>query len=60
MNPQLVSILAAITASQARIAGMVAENQQRLVCNNSICYGEDSFLTEAQHLDQLSIEARNA
>lgn len=60
MNAQLVSILAEITAAQARIAGMVAENQQRMVCGQSLAYDGDSFFCEASILDQLSIEARNA
>lgn len=60
MSAQLVAILAAIFAAQARIAGMQAENQHRVACGNSIAYGEDAFGHEAQHLEMLSVDARNA
>ena len=60
MNAQLVAILAAIVSAQARIAGMVAENQNRMICSGCISYGEDMFLMEVNQLDQLSIEARSA
>lgn len=60
MNSNLVAILAAIAAEQARIAGMQAENQHRLSLGQSIAYGEDAFCICANQLDRLSIEARNS
>ena len=60
MNPQLVGLLAAIFASNARVLAMQAENQTRVANGNSPAYGEDAFLTEAHHLEQLGMEARNA
>lgn len=60
MNSTLIAIMAAIAASNARVAGMQAENQQRVAQGDSPAYPEDFFFNEANHLDQLSIEARNA
>lgn len=60
MSPQLVGILAAIFAAQARIAGMQAENAHRAACGDSPAYGDEAFGAEADQLDRLSIEARNA
>lgn len=60
MNSTLISILAAVAASNARIAGMQTENQQRAAQGDAPAYREDVFYDEANHLDQLSIEARNA
>jgi hypothetical protein len=57
MSPQLVGILAQIAASNARVAGMQAENAHRAACGNSPSYGEDAFNHEAQHLDMLSNDA---
>lgn len=59
MSPQLVAILAAIAASQARIAGMQASNQGWIARGQSPAYEEDAFLHEANHLDMLSNDARN-
>lgn len=60
MSPQLVSILAQIAASQARIAGMQANNQHCLAVGSAGLYTEEAFLSEAQHLEFLANEARNA
>lgn len=60
MNANLVSILAQIAASQARVAGMQAENAHRAACGNSPAYGEDAFGHEAQFLDRLAVDALNA
>jgi len=35
---------------------MEAENQHRMHCGNGIAYGEDSFMIEAAHLEQLAME----
>lgn len=60
MNPQLVAIMAAIAAAQARIAGMQAANTVRESNGEALAYGEEEFFYEANYLDGLSIEARNA
>ena len=60
MSSQLVGILAAIFAAQARIEGMKAENSLRECQGNSPAYGEDAFNHEAAFLQHLEIEARNA
>ena len=59
MNSQLVAILAAIAASQARIEGMKAENQHSERDGDYPAYVERHFAAEAHQLDLLSIEARN-
>lgn len=59
MTPETCRCFALIAASQARIAGMQAENAQRLDCGNSIAYGEDAFNIEAAFLEQLSIQVIN-
>lgn len=59
MSPQLVGILAAIFAAQARVAGMQAENAHRVACGNSPSYGEEAFQIEAHHMEVLANEARN-
>jgi hypothetical protein len=59
VSPQLVGILAAIAASQARVAGMTAENSAYTVQGQIPLHGEQAFLAEAANLDALSIEARN-
>jgi hypothetical protein len=46
-------ILALIAASQARIEGMKAENEQRLLLGESIAYGFDEFNGEASELKGL-------
>lgn len=60
MNSTLISILAAVAASNARVAGMQAENQLRAAQGDLPTHREDVFYNEANFLDQLSIEARNA
>lgn len=59
MKPRLVAILALIAAAQARVAGMQAENERRTSCGHSLAYGAEAFQVEANHLETLSIEARN-
>lgn len=59
MNQQLVAILAAVAASQARIEAMKAENTTRQSNGLSLAYDADAFYYEANHLDMLSIEARS-
>lgn len=60
MSPQLVSILAQVLASDARVQGMMAENATREGGGNSPAYGQVAFDHEAAHLDMLATDARNA
>ena len=60
MSPQLVGILAAIASANARVAAMQAHNAQCAAEGRAPSYGSGDFFVEAQHLDVLSIEARNA
>jgi hypothetical protein len=60
MNSQQLQILALIHASHARVLGMEAANQQRIVCGESIMYSEDHFREEAQQLEILSVQALNS
>lgn len=57
MNGQLVAILAQISAANARVAAMQAENAVRQHCGHSPAYDESAFMAEAFGLDELS---RNA
>jgi hypothetical protein len=59
MSPQLVAVLAAIFAAQARVVAMSAENLARLNQGAPLAYSPDAFFAEAGNLDQLSLEARN-
>jgi len=59
MSPQLVAILARIAACNARIEAMKACNTHRLNIGLGIAYDEDSFMHEANNLDQLSTDAIN-
>jgi hypothetical protein len=58
MSPELVAIVAAIYASQARIEAMLAANQDRARREESQAYPEEAFMHEAQHLDMLASDAR--
>ena len=60
MNTQLVAIMAHIAACNARIAAMQAANDQRKARGDSMVYTDDHFWSEANQLDSLAIEARNA
>ena len=60
MNSELVALFAAISAENARIAGMQAENMQRAALGHSMAYLEQDFAYSAAELDRLCITARNA
>jgi hypothetical protein len=60
MSPQLVGILAAIAAEQARVEAMKVANAQVDLQSCAAPYSEDAFRFAANNLDTLSIEARNA
>lgn len=60
MTARQLQILAAISAANARIAGMQAANQHRLSCGDSIMYNEDHFAVEAHHLELFAIGAANS
>jgi hypothetical protein len=59
MSPQLVSILAQINASQARVLAMAATNAHWVLIGQSPAYDEQAFRVEADHLEALSNDARN-
>lgn len=58
MSPQLVSILAQISACNARVAAMQAENAHRVSNGWANTYGEDAFNQEAAGLEYLAAAAR--
>lgn len=60
MSAELVSILAAIAAAQARISGMQVANASIDLQAYPPRYDERAFFVEANHLDQLSSQARSA
>jgi hypothetical protein len=60
MSPQLVSILALIAAAQARIAGMQVENASIDLQAYPPKYDSAAFFAEAQYLENLAVDARNA
>ena len=60
MSPQLVAILAAIFAEQARVMAMTAENAARLDAGQALAYPSAAFYAAADQLDNLSIQARNS
>lgn len=59
MSPQLVGILAAIFAEQARVVAMSCENNARLANGDALAYPSAAFYAAADQLDNLSIQARN-
>lgn len=59
MNNQQLAILANIQAAVARVKGMEAANQQRVVNGETVEYVEDDFKQEAAHLDNLAVQALN-
>lgn len=59
MSSAQLQVLALILASQARVLGMQADNALREACGESPAYVAGHFLEEAQHLEQLSIQAIN-
>lgn len=60
MTNQQLQLLALILASNARVIGMQAENQMRASVDDSPAYVEGHFAEEAQHLEQLSVQAINS
>ena len=56
MTPITVRYFALISAANARIVGMHAENQRRLSCGESIAYGDEAFECEAAYLESLAME----
>ena len=58
MSPQLVALLAAIFATNARVLGMKAENEQRASKGDPPAYEEGHFNQEAFYLESLAEEAR--
>lgn len=60
MNNQQLQILALIMASNARVLGMQAANQQRASVDESPAYVEGHFQEEAQYLEHLLVQAINS
>lgn len=58
-TPQTAHALAMIAASQARIAGMQAENQSRQNQGYALAYDVDAFFDEATGLEQIAVEVIN-
>lgn len=56
MNPQNLVVFAQISAINARVEGMVAENQSSVVSGNRVTYTEDHFEDCANQLDSLAGE----
>lgn len=56
MNALLVSIMAKIAASQARVSAMEAANTHRLSIDSSISYDDADFIYEADILERLAAE----
>lgn len=59
MNNQQLANFAYIQASVARVKGMEAANQQRVVSGETVEYVEDDFRQEAAHLEHLAVQALN-
>lgn len=60
MTNEQIQLLALIYASNARVVGMQAANQQRAAQGDSPEYAEGHFQEEAQHLETLSVQAINS
>jgi len=54
MDAYETGLLVQAFACNARVAGMVAENEQRQQCGNSIAYGVEAFSLEADLLEHLA------
>lgn len=54
MTPQTAHAFALMLACQARIAGMQAANQQRLMLGLSTAYDEEAFFAEAYALENIA------
>jgi len=59
MTPETARCFGHMLAAQARVLGMVAENEQRKACGESPAYVESDFAVEAFQLDQLSVQVIN-
>ncbi len=49
-----MSLMAQVSACQARIAAMQAANQQRAVLGQSVAYDEAEFMYEAREIERLA------
>lgn len=57
MNNLQLALLARIQAAVARVKGMEAANQQRVVSGETVEYVEDDFREEANRLELLATQA---
>lgn len=58
MNNRLLALYGQMLAANARVEGMVADNQSWVARGQSPAYGEDHFNAEASHLEELATQAR--
>lgn len=58
MNNRLLALYGQMLAANARVEGMVADNQAWVAQGQSPAYGEDHFYAEANHLEELANQAR--
>lgn len=58
MNNRLLALYGQMLAANARVEGMVADNQSWVAQGQSPSYGEDHFNAEASHLEELATQAR--
>lgn len=59
MNNLQLAALANIQAAVARVKGMEAANQQRVVAGENVAYTEDHFQGEAKHLEYIAQHVLN-
>jgi hypothetical protein len=57
MRAKLVQLMAQISASNARVAGMKSANQQRAITDSAPAYTEDWFQSEANELERIGVQA---
>lgn len=58
MNNRLLALYGQMLAANARVEGMVADNQAWVAQGQSPSYGEEHFSSEALHLEELANQAR--
>lgn len=54
MDALSAALLVRAMASQTRVAAMEAENQYRISLGQSLAYGEEAFLAEADVMDNIA------
>jgi len=59
MNAQQLYVYGELLAANARVEGMVADNQHRIACGDSPCYVGEHFHAEAEHMSDLAKQAKD-